>query len=96
MKQDHIILLENLATATQAYRTLIAILTKMIAELTEQVTSLTAKLLTAHLDNAYLNRSEYCSSNAGTPADLNPPLDQNIYLKSGKSLTPMSIVHCTV
>ena len=81
MKQDHTMALENIATATQAYRTSVALLTKTIADLTEQVPYLTAKLLTAHSENAHINRSEYRLSNAGTPEDLNLPLDQNIYLK---------------
>ena len=54
MKQDYTLALANLATATQADRTSVALLTKTILELSTQVATLTAKLTTAHSKNAYL------------------------------------------
>ena len=52
IQQDHTLALENIATATQADRTLVALLTKTISELSTQVATLTAKLATAHSENA--------------------------------------------
>ena len=46
MQQDHTMALVNLATATQADRTLVTMLTKTIAELSTQVATLPAKLVT--------------------------------------------------
>ena len=50
MQQDYTMALTNLATATQADRILVALLTKKIAELTTQITYLTSKLLTEQSD----------------------------------------------
>ena len=47
MQQDHTLALANLATATQAERTSVALLTKTMSELSIQVAHLTAKLATA-------------------------------------------------
>ena len=47
MQQDHTLVLANLATATQADRTSVALLTKTISEPSGQVALLTAKLATA-------------------------------------------------
>ena len=44
MQQDHTQALANLATATQADRTSVALITKTISELSSQVSLLTAKL----------------------------------------------------
>ena len=52
MKQDHTLALANLATATQADRTLVELLMKTISELSIQVATLTAKLETAQYENA--------------------------------------------
>ena len=52
MQQDHTLALANLATATQADRTLVALLTETISELSGQVVLLTAKLATAQAENA--------------------------------------------
>ena len=46
MQQDHTMALENLATATQSNRTLFMLMTKTIAEITTQVTTLTANIET--------------------------------------------------
>ena len=54
MQQDHTLALANLATATQADRTLVALLTKIILELSSQVSHLTAKLATAQSKNAQM------------------------------------------
>ena len=100
--------MENLATATQSDRTSVALLTKKIAELSNKVNTLTVKLATAQSENARLkifgHRSANAGSNAdhrhrsanvGPPSDQNPLRDQNIYSRSGKSLTPTGIVHLT-
>ena len=47
MQQDHTLALANIAMATQANRTLVALLTKTISDLSSQVAHLTAKLATA-------------------------------------------------
>ena len=52
MQQDHTQALANLATATQADRTSVALLTKTISELSGQVALLTEKLATAQANNA--------------------------------------------
>ena len=51
MQQDHTLALENLATATQADRTLIKLLMNMILELLRKVSTLTAKLATVQSEN---------------------------------------------
>ena len=89
--------LSNLATATQADRTLVALLTKTIADLSSQVTNLTTKLATAQSENACLKRSGhhldqdnhgYRSANVGAPSDHNPLRDRNIYSESGQKFDP--------
>ena len=57
MQQDHTQSLVNLATATQADRTSVALLTKTISELSDQVALLTAKLATAQAENAQMKKS---------------------------------------
>ena len=52
MQQDHTLALANIATATQADRTSVALLTKTISELSGQVALLTAELATAQAENA--------------------------------------------
>ena len=47
MQQDHTLALANIATATQADRTLVALPTKTTSELSSQVAHFTAKLVTA-------------------------------------------------
>ena len=84
MQQDYTMVLENLATATQANRTSVALLTKAIADITTQVTSLTAKFLTTQLENNFLKKYGHCSANAGAPANCTPTHEQNIYAKSGQ------------
>ena len=49
MQQDNTLALANLATATQADRKLVALLTKTILELSSQVALLTAKIATAQV-----------------------------------------------
>ena len=58
MQQDYNLALANLAKATQADRTLAALLNKTIAELSTQVSILTAKLATAHSKNAHLKNRD--------------------------------------
>ena len=52
MQQDHNLALANIATATQADRTSVALLTKTISELFCQVALLTAKLTTAQAESS--------------------------------------------
>ena len=54
MQQDHTLVLANLATATQADRTLVALLTKTISKLSGQVALLTAKLATVQAESAWI------------------------------------------
>ena len=56
MHQDHTMDLANLAMATQANRILVALLTKNIAELSTQVSTLTTKLAADQPYNACLKR----------------------------------------
>ena len=57
MQQDHTQALANLATATQADRKLVALLTKTISEISTQVSLLTAKLSTAQAENVRMKKS---------------------------------------
>ena len=65
MQQDNTIVLANISTATQSERILVALLTKMIAKLSSEVSTLTAKLATAQSENTCLKRSGHSSA----PAD---------------------------
>ena len=58
MQQDYTLDLANLATATQANRTLVALLTKTISGLLSQVATLTAKLATSQSENARLKNRD--------------------------------------
>ena len=89
MQQDHNLALANPATATQADRTSVALLTKTISELSSQVALLTAKLSTAQDENAQMNKSGQQSTTAGhghrassntTLLDTKPPQYQKIYM----------------
>ena len=57
MQQYHTQALANLATATQADRTLVALLKSTISELSSQVVLLTAKLATAQEENVRMKKS---------------------------------------
>ena len=57
MQQDHTQALANLATATQADRTSVALLTKTISEFSSQVALLTKKIATAQAENARMKKS---------------------------------------
>ena len=81
-------LLENLVTGTQANRTSITLLTKAIAELTTQVTSLIAQIPTVKSDNACALKTGYRLAHTGSTADRNPTRDLNIYLKSIQKFDP--------
>ena len=65
MQQDNTLALSNLTTATQADRTSVALLTKMISELSGQVPLLTAKLATVQAENARMKKSGQQSTTAG-------------------------------
>ena len=56
MQQDHTQALANLVTAKQADRTLVALLTKTILELSIQAVLLTAELATAQADKARMKK----------------------------------------
>ena len=97
MQQDHTLALANLANATQADRTSVALLTKTIFELSSQVALLTAKLSTAQADNARIKKSRQQSTTAGhghrassntTPLETNPPQHRNLYSQSGQRFDP--------
>ena len=62
MQQDHTLVLENIATATQAGRTSAALLTKTILELSSQESTLPVKLATAQSKNARLEKSGHSLS----------------------------------
>ena len=57
MQQDHTQALANLATSTQAHRTLVTLLTKTISEISSQVALLTAKLATSKAENVRIKES---------------------------------------
>ena len=95
MQQDHTQALANLAIATQADRTSVAMLTKTISELLIQVALLTAKLATAQAENVRMKKSGQQSTTAGhgnqssintTPSKT--PQDRNLYSCSGQRLDP--------
>ena len=97
MQQDHTQALANLATATQADRTSVALLTKTISELSSQVALLTAKLATVQAENTQMNKSGHQSTTTGhghrasrntAPSETNPPQDCNLYYQSGKRFNP--------
>ena len=96
MQQDHTLALANLATSTQADRTSAALLMKTISELSSQVDTLTAKLVTAQSENAWLKKLVHCSTPAEhghwesshlTPLGLKSNQDRNIYSKNGQNST---------
>ena len=58
MQQDHTMALVNLATSTQADRTPVAMLMKIIAEISTQVATLTANLAMEQSDNACLKNQD--------------------------------------
>ena len=93
MKQHHTLALANIATATQADRTSVALLTKTISELSVQVALLTSKLSTEQAENAQMKKSGQQSTTAGhghrassntTPSEPNPSQDRNLYSRSGQ------------
>ena len=97
MQQYHTLVLANLATATQYDRTLVALLTKTISELSGQVAPLTSKHATAQAENAQMKRSVKQSTTAGhgyqassnsNPSNPNPSQDQNLYSQSGQRFNP--------
>ena len=58
MQQDHTLELANLATATQTDKTSVALITKMISEISGQVALLTAKLTTAQDENSRMKNRD--------------------------------------
>ena len=60
MQQDHTLGLANIATAKQTDRTSVALLTKMISDLSSQVATLTVKLVTAQSEIACMKKSGHC------------------------------------
>ena len=97
MQQDHALALANLATATQADRTLVALLTKTISGLLGQVALLTKKLATEQAKNAWMKNLGQQSTTAGhghrasiksTLADPNPSQYRNLYSRSRQRFDP--------
>ena len=97
MQQDYTQALANLATATQADRTLVALLTKTILELSSQVALVTTKLATAQAENARMKKSGQKSTTAGhghrvssktNPSETNTPQDRNLYYRIGQRFDP--------
>ena len=97
MQQDHTLALANLANATQADRTSVALLTKTVSELSSQVALLTIKISKAQAENARMKKSGQQSTTAGhehrsynkkTPLETNPPQDCNLYSRSGQRFDP--------
>ena len=100
MQQDHTQVLANLATATQADRKSVALLTKTILDLSSQVLLLTAKLATvqaAQAENARMKKSGQQSTTAGhghrassntTLLETNTSQDRNLYSCSGQRFDP--------
>ena len=93
MQKDHTMALANLATATQADRTSVALLTKTIADLSTQVSNLTANLETAQSEKSRLKISVHCLApanhghrlaNLQSPSDQNLLRDRSVYSRSGK------------
>ena len=96
-KQDRTLALANLATATQADRISVALLTKTISELSGQVALTTAKLSTAQDKNARMKKWGQQSTTAGhghrasrnlTLLDPNQSQYQNLYSRSGQRFDP--------
>ena len=97
MQQDHTLALANLATATQADRTLVTLLTKTISELSGQAALLTAKLATVQAENARVKKSGQQSTTAGngqrdssntTQSEPNPSQDRNLYSQIRQRFDP--------
>ena len=97
MQQDHTLALANLATATQADRTSVVLLTKTISDLSGQVAILTAKLATVQAKNARMKKSGHQATTDGhgnrasrntTPSEPNPNQDRNLYSQSGQRFDP--------
>ena len=97
MQQDHTQALANLATTTQADRTSVALLTKMISELSSQVALLTAKLATAQVENVRMKKSGQQSTTAGKGhressntnlLETKKSQDHNLYSRSGQRFDP--------
>ena len=97
MQQDHTQALANLATATQAHRTSVVLLTKTISELSSQVALLTAKLATEQAENARMKKSGKKSTLAGQGhrssshkilLETNTAQYRNLYSHSGQRFDP--------
>ena len=97
MQQDHTLALANLATATQANITSVALLTKTISDLSGQVALLTETLATAQSEKARMKKSGHqtttdrhwhrASSNT-TSSEPNPRQDRNLYSWSRQRFDP--------
>ena len=97
MQQYHTLAIANIATATQADRTSVTLLTETILGLSGQVALLTTKLATLQAENARMKKSGQQSTTSGhghqassnsTPSYPNPSQDQNLYSRSGQRLDP--------
>ena len=97
MQQYYTLAMVNLAMATQADRTSVVLLTKTISDLSTQVATITAKLATAHSENARPEKLGHRSSPAKhgrrassnqTPYNQNLLQDRNVYSRSGHKFEP--------
>ena len=70
MQQDQTLALANLATATQAGRKSVTLLTKTVLELSSQIALLTEKLATAQAENARMNKSGQQAATAACCPDF--------------------------
>ena len=97
MQQHQIQALANLATATKADRTSVALLTKTILELSSQFALLIVKLATAQAENTRMKKSGQQLTTAGhghrassktNPSETNTPQDRNLYYRIGQRFDP--------
>ena len=97
MQQDHTLALVNLATATQANRISVALLTKTISGLSSHVAHANEGYKTAQAENARIKKSghqsitarhrHWVSRNSG-PLDPTSIQDRNVYSRSGQRFDP--------
>ena len=92
IQNDHTIVFQNIAKATSAHRTLVALLTKTMAEITTQVTSLTANVLTKKSENAHLKNHDIIWLMQVPQLITLRSVTEILMRRAEKSLTPTGIV----
>ena len=95
IQNDHTIVFPNIAKATSAHRTLVVLLTKTMAEITTQVTSLTANVLTKKSENAHLKNHDIIWLMQVPQLITLRSVTEILMRRAEKSLTPTGIVHLT-